>query len=75
MVFNCPTEDQIRQRAHEIFLQHGSQSGHDVDNWLQAEYELIQLPVRKIAELAPPEAKQCNASKSSLVNLVQTAVL
>ena len=44
-----PTEEQIRQRAYEIFLQHGSQPGHDVDNWLQAEYELKPLPVAEIA--------------------------
>ena len=44
-----PTEEQVRQRAYEIFLQRGSQPGHEIDDWLQAEYELMQLPVRKIA--------------------------
>ena len=57
MKFNRPTEEQIRSRAYEIFLQSGSQPGHDLDNWLQAEYELMPLPVRKIAELAPRETK------------------
>jgi hypothetical protein len=32
----------------------------DVDNWLQAECELMQLPVRKIAEFDPPKTKQGN---------------
>jgi hypothetical protein len=49
MKFNRPTEEQIRSRAHEIFLQHGSQPGHDLDNWLQAEYELMQWPLGRIA--------------------------
>jgi hypothetical protein len=57
MNFNRPTEEQIRSRAYEIFVQHGRKPGHDLDNWLQAEYELMPLPVRKIAELAPRETK------------------
>jgi hypothetical protein len=63
MKFNRPTEEQIRTRAHEIFLQHGSQPGHDMDNWLQAENELMPLPVRKVAELSPSKAKQGKATK------------
>jgi hypothetical protein len=63
MKFNRPTEEQIRSRAREMFLQHGSQPGHDLDNWLQAENELMQLPVRKFAELLEPKAKQGKAIK------------
>jgi hypothetical protein len=32
--------EEIRRRAYEIYLEHGKQSGHDVDDWLQAEQEL-----------------------------------
>jgi len=60
MNLSRPTEEQIRSRAHEVFLQHGSQPGHDLDNWLQAEHELMQLRVRKVAELERPRAKQGN---------------
>jgi Protein of unknown function (DUF2934) len=71
MKFNRPTEEQIRIRAREIFLEHGSEPGHDVDNWLQAEYELMQLPVRKIAELNSPETKRGKVTKAlSLVGFV-----
>ena len=71
MKFNRPTEEQIRQRAHEIFVQHGFQPEHDVDNSLQAEYELMQLPIRKIAELNPPKARQGKLAKAlSLVSFV-----
>jgi len=58
MKFNCPTEEQIRSRAYEIFVQSGCQPGHDMDNWLQAENELMEFPVRRIAELEPPKGKR-----------------
>ena len=51
MNFKHPTEGQIRRRAYEICLERGGQTGHEIDDWLQAEYELIQLPFRKTAEL------------------------
>jgi hypothetical protein len=44
-----------------------------MDNRLQAEYELMQLPIRKIAELDPPKGKK--GSKMLLVSLIQAAVL
>ncbi|HUI07737.1 MAG TPA: DUF2934 domain-containing protein [Verrucomicrobiae bacterium] len=69
-----PTEEQIRQRAYEIFLQHGCQPGRDMDNWRQAEYELMQLPVQKIAELESPKTKQGKPNKTSLASLVHGAI-
>jgi hypothetical protein len=56
-------------------LERGGQHGHDRDDWLQAEYELMQLPIRKIAKLesAPPKRKE--ARKLALVNLIQAALL
>jgi hypothetical protein len=70
-----PTAEQIRQQAHKTFLQQGCQPGHEIDDWLQAEYELMQLPVRKIAELVPPKAKQGGVTKASLVSFVHAALL
>ncbi|MGA2787409.1 MAG: DUF2934 domain-containing protein [Verrucomicrobiota bacterium] len=35
-----PTLEQIRQRAHEIYLARGSAAGRELDDWLQAEREL-----------------------------------
>jgi hypothetical protein len=35
-----PMEEQILQRAHEIYLERGGQDGSDMDDWLQAEAEL-----------------------------------
>jgi hypothetical protein len=34
-------EARIRTRAYELYEQHGFQDGHDLDNWLQAERELL----------------------------------
>ena len=42
-----PSEEEIRKRAREIYLEHGRKPGHDIDNWLQAEYELTRLPSHK----------------------------
>lgn len=36
---NNPTEEQIRKRAHEIYMKQENH-GTDVDNWLEAEREL-----------------------------------
>jgi len=33
-------EQEIRNRAYEIYLQRGGQPGYEVDDWLQAEREL-----------------------------------
>ena len=33
-------EDRIRQRAYERYRERGSQDGHDLDDWLEAEREL-----------------------------------
>lgn len=35
-------EERIRQRAYELYVQRGSQSGSEFDDWLQAEEEIQQ---------------------------------
>jgi len=35
------TEDTIRTRAYELFEQRGYENGHELDDWLEAEAELI----------------------------------
>ena len=34
-------EHAIRQRAYELYVQRGMAPGHDVDDWLKAEAELV----------------------------------
>ena len=35
-------EEEIRNRAHEIYLERGGQPGYEVEDWLQAERELTK---------------------------------
>jgi hypothetical protein len=39
-VGNSARTEEIRRRAYEVYLERGKLSGHDVDDWLQAEQEL-----------------------------------
>jgi len=52
----APTVDQheaIRHRAEEIYIRNGKVRGHDLENWAQAEQEILressQPPTRKTA--------------------------
>ena len=69
-----PTPAQIAARAYRIYLERGRVGGHDMDDWLQAEYELMQLPVRKLAEIEPPPIPQDRPRRKSIVDLVRTAL-
>ena len=35
-----PTEQDIARHAYDLYLSRGGESGHDVEDWLQAEREL-----------------------------------
>jgi hypothetical protein len=37
-----PLEELIRRRAYELCLERGNQSGSELDDWLQAEEEVLQ---------------------------------
>lgn len=39
-----PSEDEIRRRAYEIYIERGGRAGQDVGDWLQAERELREGP-------------------------------
>ena len=66
--------EQIAARAYQLYLERGRTHGHDVDDWLQAEYELMQLPVRKLAELDPPVVSRGKARSKSIIELVHAAM-
>jgi len=40
VLFDSTREQEIRNRAYEIYLQRGGHPGDEVDDWLQAEREL-----------------------------------
>lgn len=70
-----PTTQQIAARAYQIFIERGRVPGHDIDDWLQAEYELMQLPVRELAKLEPTIVTQDRRPKrKSIVDLVRAAM-
>lgn len=37
---SSPSEEQIRLRAYELYIERGGGDGNDSDDWLQAEREL-----------------------------------
>lgn len=39
---NAPTPQEIRERAFEIHIERGGIHGCDLDDWLQAERELLE---------------------------------
>ena len=39
---NVSLEEQIAQRAHEIWQQRGREPGHDLTDWFRAEREIIK---------------------------------
>jgi HSP20 family protein len=43
-------QDRIRRRAHEIFEQSGSIPGRNIENWTQAERELMWKPAFELSE-------------------------
>jgi hypothetical protein len=36
-----PANERVQQRAYELFLQRGQQPGHELEDWLQAEREVM----------------------------------
>lgn len=35
------SSEEIARRAHEVFLARGGEPGHDLDDWLEAERQLL----------------------------------
>ena len=67
--YQLPTQTEIRQRAQAIYLERGRRPGHELDDWLQAEYELAQLPVTHLAKLATPKSKRPNLIVAEMVRV------
>jgi hypothetical protein len=43
MIGRAPSREEIARRAHELYLQRGSEQGEDVEDWVRAENELKAL--------------------------------
>jgi len=37
-----PLEERIRLRAYELYVERGNESGSELDDWVQAEEEVLQ---------------------------------
>jgi hypothetical protein len=61
-----PTDQDIAVRAHQIFLDRGSIPGHDFDDWLQAERELIAASVATPTSQPKAQAAASNATSRTL---------
>jgi len=48
-------DDAIAKRAYELYLQRGSVSGHELDDWLAAEAELSGAAAQQSKEAASGE--------------------
>jgi hypothetical protein len=60
-----PDEGAIAKRAYELFLQRGSIPGYEVDDWLQAEAELLTSLKNGVGDRPrsePPAAEAPNNS-------------
>ena len=51
-VYAADLHDAIRRRAEEIYIQSGRIPGHDVDNWTQAEHEIMEQVARRDRRVA-----------------------
>ena len=57
MKVNGSLQEQIRIRAFEIYLERGGEPGYELDDWLQAEFEMTHLPLH-VVHLQPIRARR-----------------
>jgi hypothetical protein len=67
-----PSEEQIQQRAYELFLQRGCEQGRDVEDWLEAERELA-TPEEPLAESGEPVVLKKQAAAAGVDAIVVSA--
>jgi len=63
-----------RSGEGQIYLARGSEQGHAEDDWLQAEYELIHLPLAKLAKLDVALVKKETVQNHKLFDLTRAAL-
>jgi hypothetical protein len=59
-----PNHEDIARRAQEIYLANGSREGSDVENWLQAEAQLLAEHDRKSAPAEPSRPAVVRATRA-----------
>jgi hypothetical protein len=64
--FSRPSDEQIRERAYELYLQRGAAPGQDVEDWLAAEQELTELAGAKTSWIGTERATEQEFETSDL---------
>ena len=58
-------KEQIAKRAHEKFVARGGQHGYDLEDWLEAEHEVMEeIKAEKKAGKKAPQAKKAPLKKT-----------
>lgn len=47
-----PTEERIRERAHQIWIRNGHRDGFDLEDWMEAERELMREGGAEVTSIA-----------------------
>jgi hypothetical protein len=51
-----PLEERVRHRAYELYLERGNQSGSALEEWLQAEEEILRIHQDALLDEASEES-------------------
>jgi hypothetical protein len=58
-------KERIAERAHEKFVARGGLHGYDLEDWLEAEREVVEeIKAEKKADKKAPQAKKAPAKKT-----------
>jgi len=56
LIETLPLEERIRQRAKELYVERGNQFGSQLDDWLQAEKEIVHAHQDALIDEASEES-------------------
>jgi hypothetical protein len=56
LIETLPLEERIRQRANELYVERGKRFGSQLDDWLQAEEEIIHARQDALIDEASEES-------------------
>jgi hypothetical protein len=59
------TEEYIRLRAYQLYEQRGRQDGHDVEDWLQAEAEILGSKTNASEDKKEKESELAHANAAA----------
>ena len=63
-----PTDDEIAERAYQIWQDQGQPIGHDLENWLEAQRELINEACLSAEESGKAQARRTTTESKAEFN-------